>query len=121
MDILRKSLKAYCFASAIFVLFTLVLAAVIYFTAFKESWGFAGLITALSISALLLGIIEGRITGKKGLITGMTAAAVFILIVITVTGSVFADSFRIENISAFYIIPLICGGIGGIAGTNSDK
>ena len=121
MDILRKSIKAYCFASVIFVIFTLLLASVIYFTGFKESWSFAGLIAGLSFSALLVGVIEGKITGRKGLITGMIAGLAFILIVVSVVGSIFADLFDLKNISAFYIIPLICGAVGGIAGANAHK
>ncbi len=121
MEIVRKSLKAYIIALGLFLLSTLVLAALLNFTAFRESWTFAGLVSCLAASALLLGILEGKIVGKKGLFVGLGAAALFLLLILFAAGSVFAGSFGIRSFHASYVIPLLLGGAGGILGSNSGK
>ncbi len=121
MEFIRKSLKAYFFAFVIFVLFTFFLASIIYFTSFKESWSFAGLIFGLSVAVFMLGIIEGGIAGRRGLIVGIVSAAVFLLLTVLTAAGIFADSFSVKNVSVFYIIPLAAGTIGGIIGTNANK
>ena len=121
MEIVRKSLKAYGFALILFLMLTLLLAAVIRFTAFPEEWSYAGLIVALSISSMFLGVMEGRITGRRGLITGLFSSVLFIVIIIAAAGSAFAESFVPDSFDIMYLIPLLTGTIGAIAGTNSNK
>lgn len=121
MDIIRKSLKAYGIAIAIFVFFTFILALVIKYTAFSENWTFIGLIALFAITTFFLGIMEGKIVGKKGLITGFAASLIFILIILFAVGSVFADSFSIKTFDILYVVPLVSGIIGAVAGTNSNK
>ncbi|MDO4545550.1 MAG: TIGR04086 family membrane protein [Bacillota bacterium] len=121
MEILRKTLKAYILAILLFIVLTLVLAAVINFTGFKEEWAFAGLVAILSVVTLLLGFLEGRIMERKGLLAGLGAAIVFLLLVLFAVGSVFSRSFGVESFSVFYLIPLASGMVGGVLGTNSSK
>ncbi|MDO4546435.1 MAG: TIGR04086 family membrane protein [Bacillota bacterium] len=121
MEILRKTLKAYILAILLFILLTLLLAAIINFTGFKEEWAFAGLMVILSVVTLLLGFLEGRIMERKGLLAGLGAAVIFLLLILFAVGSIFSRSFGVESFSVFYLIPLVTGMVGGIFGTNSSK
>ena len=70
MEILRRTLKVYVLALCAFAALSLILAAVIRFTGFPETWTFAGLVAALSLVSLLTGAMEGGIIGKRGMIVG---------------------------------------------------
>ncbi len=121
MEIIRRTLKAYIISIVLFLGLTFLLAAIIYFTGYKESWSFVGLMVILSIASLVIGIMEGNIIGKKGLIVGLSAAAVFVMIILLAVGGVFAGAFGLESFSAFYIIPVLIGAAGGILGANLNK
>ena len=121
MNILRKSLKAYIFAFVLFVAMTFIIAALIKFTGFSEEWAYAGLVTALAAACLVIGYLEGRIIGKRGLITGVVAQAVFLLVVFLVLSLLFSDSFTVKNTGLFLPVHLLAGAIGGVIGANSKK
>ena len=121
MDIIRKSIKAYVCAMTVFLMLTLLLALIIRFTAFPEEWSYAGLIAMLSVASMFLGILEGKIIGKRGLLTGAVSSFLFITIIIIIIGCAFAESFGSDTLDIFYLIPILTGTIGAIAGTNSNK
>ncbi len=118
MEFLRKSLKVYAAALILFVLLTLALAAVLRYTAFSAGWSFAGLLVIMSVVAAFTGLLEGRLTGKKGMLTGAAAAAVFVLVIILAAGGIFAGSFGMESFSVVYLIPVAAGAVGGVFGAN---
>ncbi len=121
MDILRRTLKVYVISVICFIVLTMILAALIYFTGFKESWSFIGLVTVLSLTSLLTGMMEGNVIGKRGILVGIASSFVLMLIILLAAGGVFADTFGINDLSLFYVIPLIAGCIGGVMGTNLNK
>lgn len=121
MEILKKSLKAYAIALGLFLVLSFVLAALLNFTGFKESWTFGGLIVALTAAALLLGILEAKVIGKKGLFVGLASALLFLLMILFSAGGIFMDSFGLQSFKALYIVPILAGGGGGILGANSSK
>lgn len=121
MEILRRTLKVYVLALCAFAALSLILAAVIRFTGFPETWTFAGLVAALSLVSLLTGAMEGGIIGKRGMIVGAAAAAILVLIILLLVGGVFAGSFGMGSFSAFYIIPVVFGSLGGAFGVNLSK
>lgn len=118
MEFLRKSLKVYAAALLLFVLLTLALAAVLRYTAFSTGWSFAGLIVIMSVASAFTGLLEGRLTGKKGMLTGAAAAAVFILVIIFAVGGIFAGSFGMKSFSVSFFIPVAAGAAGGVFGAN---
>lgn len=118
MEILRKSLKAYLLVVVIFALLTLALAAAVSFTGFKESWTFGGLVGALTLSSVVIGFFEGRIIGHKGIVTGIAAALLFLLIVLFSVSSAFESALGIGKLSIFYLIPIVGGAVGGIVGVS---
>ena len=91
MEKLRKSLKAYVIALVLFVALTFALAALVNFTGFRETWTFGSLLVIMSISSLVLGMMEGRI---------------------------FAEEFSLGKTGWLYLIPVVAGSLGGICGVN---
>lgn len=121
MEILRKSLKAYLISVALFTVLTFILAAIISFTGFRESWAFGGLVVSLTMAAMVTGFLEGRIIGKRGLVTGIVSSGLFLLIILVSAGGVFSDSFNMSGLNAFYLIPVAGGALGGIMGVSGEK
>lgn len=121
MEILRKSLKSFGCAAILFLLLTFLLAVIIRYTAFPEKWSHAGMIAVLSVTSLFLGILEGKITAKRGILTGIISSAIFMFIVLAAAGCAFNETFDTDSLSILYIIPMLTGMIGAIAGTNSNK
>ena len=121
MEIIRKSIKAYLAAFCFFVMLTLLLASAIQFTAFREEWALAGLLAALTLTSMVLGMLEGKICGKRGLLTGMAASVLFMAIILLTIGGVFADSFSLRDMDVWYLLPVLSGGVGGVLGANGAK
>lgn len=121
MEIIRRTLKAYMISICIFVIFTFLLAAVIYFTSFKESWAFAGLVIILSITSAIIGVMEANIFGKKGIFVGTAAAVVFLTLIFLVVAGIFAGTLTMDGFNIVYIIPILAGSVGGVFGANLNK
>ena len=81
MEIIRKSLKVYIITFVLFIVLTLILAAIICFTGFKESWGYGGMMAVIGISAVISGILETRVIGRRALFVFLTAAGMFVLLI----------------------------------------
>ena len=94
-------------ALVLFVALTFALAALVNFTGFRETWTFGSLLVIMSISSLVLGMMEGSIFQKRGLLAG-GAAAVFFL----------AEEFSLGKTGWLYLIPVAAGSLGGICGVN---
>lgn len=80
MEIIRKSLKVYIITFILFVLLTMLLAALICFTGFREAWNCGGMIAVLGISAAVSGILETRVIGRRVLFVFLITAALFVLL-----------------------------------------
>lgn len=121
MGIIRRSLKAYFIAVCVFLLMTIIQAALLQLTSYHESWSFYGLIAAFSVSTLLLGIMEGRLIGKRGLLVGILSAVLFLFMVLLAAGGFFGEGMSMEKLDVSYLIPILTGAAGGILGANSGK
>ena len=121
MDFIRRSVKAFMLAVCVFVLLTLILAALLRFTGCDEDWTIAGLVAALSLAALLLGFLEGNIVGRRGLTVGTAAAAVFLIIIFPAVGGVFAGTSEEYGFHWLHLVPILSGAAGGVLGANSRK
>lgn len=121
MEIIRRTLKAYIISVSLFIALSFLLAVMINFTGFRENWTFAGLVCILSAASLVIGIMEGNIIGKKGLLVGAAAAALLVLIILLAVGGVFAGAFGMDSFSIFYAIPVLAGAAGGIVGANLSR
>ncbi len=118
MEKLRKSLKAYVIALVLFVALTFALAALVNFTGFRETWTFGSLLVIMSISSLVLGMMEGRIFQKRGLMAGGAAAVFFLAIILVSVQGLFAEEFSLGKTGWLYLIPVAAGSLGGICGVN---
>ena len=121
MEFIRKTIKSFALCLAIFAALTFVLAAMIQFTSFRESWAFGGLVVALSLTTMIFGRLESGITGKRGLLTGAASAVVRVFIILFISGEMFSGNAGLSGISVFYAIPVITGAAGGIAGANRTR
>ena len=102
MEKLRKSLKAYVIALVLFVALTFALAALVNFTGFRETWTFGSLLVIMSISSLVLGMMEGRIFQKRGLLAGGAAAVFFLAIILVSVQGLFAEEFSLGKTGWLY-------------------
>lgn len=121
MEIIRRTLKAYIISVSLFIALSFLLAVMINYTGFRESWTFAGLVCILSVASVVIGIMEGSIIGKKGLMVGAAAAALLVLIILLAVGGVFAGAFGMDSFSVYYMIPVLSGAAGGIVGANLSR
>lgn len=121
MGILKKSIKAYLIAASVFIILTFIVALMIRYTSFKEEWSFTGVIVCMAAASLFLGFMEGKIVGKKGLMTGLLSSVIFVLIILVSIGCTFAEFFNPEHFNLTYAIPVVAGIAGSIMGTNSSK
>lgn len=121
MDTIKKSVRAYVLALILFALMSFLLAAIICFTGFPEDMSFAGMIIVLSAVSAFIGAGEGKIVGKRGIIVGFIAAAVFVFLILLAAGCVFAGGLEKASLSTFYLIPPAAGAVGGALGVNIGK
>lgn len=118
MEYMKKAFKSFAVCIILFTALTFILAAMIQFTPFRESWAFGGLMTVMALSALTAGFFAGSITGKKGLFAGAASACLFLFVILFLTGKLFSGGFDLSDINSFYSIPVAAGALGGIAGAN---
>lgn len=81
MEILRKTVKVMILSFIIFILLTLLSAAIIHLTGIKESLSDEMMLISLSLSAVFAGVLEARILEKKMLYVFLITALLFVFIV----------------------------------------
>lgn len=81
MEIIRKSIKVTFIALALFIILTIISAAVIYFTDIKESWSYGLMLASLIISSIFAGVLEAKIFGKRVLFVFLITIILFVAIV----------------------------------------
>lgn len=118
---LKKSIKAQIIGVVSFGVLTLMIAILLMATPFKESWSYTALITALCISCFLVGVIEGNVVKKRGMIVGTLASVITLLLILTIINTAFDQSLAFENSDIFLLIPLFFGTVGGVVGANSNN
>ena len=81
-------------------------------------WSSWSLLVIMSISSLVLGMMEGRIFQKRGLLAGGAAAVFFLAIILVSVQGLFAEEFSLGKTGWLYLIPVAAGSLGGICGVN---
>lgn len=81
MEILRRTVKVMMLSFIIFILLTLLSAAIIHLTGIKESLSDEMMLISLSLSAVFAGVLEARILEKKMLYVFLITALLFVFIV----------------------------------------
>lgn len=81
MEIIRKSIKVMVISVGIFIILTLMSAALMVLTELKESWSHQIIMICMVISASFAGVLEAKIIGRKMLFVFLTAAIFFAMII----------------------------------------
>lgn len=121
MMIIKKTIKIQMLGLITFGVLSLASALIFMFTPLKEAWYHAVIIAAMTLSCILVGLLESNAVGRRGLVSGIAASIMLISLILIIANSVFDGGFKLENNDIFLTIPLIAGGIGGVVGTNMDK
>ena len=121
MMIIKKTIKIQMLGLITFGVLSLASALIFMFTPLKEAWYHAVIIAAMTLSCILVGLLESNAVGRRGLFSGIAASIMLISLILIIANSVFDGGFKLENNDIFLTIPLIAGGIGGVVGTNMDK
>ena len=121
MTMTKRTIKIQLIGLLTFVLLSVISALVFMVTPLTEAWYHAVIITAMTLSCIFVGILEGNTVGRRGLLSGIAASILLIFLILIIVNLVFGSGFKPENNDIFLTIPLIAGGIGGVVGTNMDK
>ena len=121
MMVIKRTIKIQILGLIAFALLSVISALIFMFTPLKEAWYHAVIITAMILSCIFVGILEGNSVGRRGLLSGIAASILLIFLILVIVNLVFGGGFKPENNDIFLTIPLIAGGIGGVVGTNMDK
>ncbi len=121
MERIRKTVKVFILAVLLFITLTLMLCTLITFTDFDEDWSYAGMVTALTLSTFVLGFLEAEVIGTRGLFVGITAAAVFMVVILVSISLIFGGDVGDLKQYTILSIPILAGGLGGVVGINRNK
>lgn len=121
MSNFRKILKIAIVLAIIFGILTTIMAMMINFTAFKESWAYIGLLVIVSVVCIIAGYLIGTLFNSKGILVGLitsllTVELLFLCVQLAVLGKI---SEPFPNI--LYLISVLLGTMGGVIGVNSNK
>lgn len=122
MNILKRSVTAAITGVIVFFILSLIGGMLLKMTPMPESWGFGYIIFIMSLICILEGLYMTAGAEKAGLALGILTGAVIIILIFTVVSLIFSGT--LDMISMFrwqYLIPLFCGGAGGIMGVNIKK
>lgn len=121
LALIKKSLKAYGAAAVLYVALIGITGLLLCFGPLPEKWIWEYMLAAESAACLFLGYLAGSIVKKRGLFYGMGYAAVFLLLLLLPAFAALDGSSPITLLRAGRILPLVCGGIGGIFGVNGKN
>ena len=121
MTMTKRTIKIQLIGLLTFVFLSVISALVFKVTPLTEAWYHAVIITAMTLSCIFVGTLEGNAVGRRGLLSGIAASILLIFLILVIVNLVFGSGFKPENNDIFLTIPLIAGGIGGVVGTNMDK
>ena len=121
MTMTKRTIKIQLIGLLTFVFLSVISALIFMFTPLKEAWYHAMITEAMTLSCIFVGMLEGNAVGRRGLLSGIAASILLILLILVIINLVFGSGFKPENNDIFLTIPLMAGGIGGVVGTNMDK
>ena len=121
MTMTKRTIKIQLIGLLTFVFLSVISSLVFMVTPLTEAWYHAVIITAMTLSCIFVGILEGNAVGRRGLLSGIAASILLILLILVIINLVFDGGLKPENNDIFLTIPLMAGGIGGVVGTNMDK
>lgn len=121
LALFKKSVKAYGVAIVLYIVLIGVTGLLLCYGPLPEKWIWQYMLAAESVTCLFLGYLAGSIVKKRGLFYGMGYAAVFLLLLLLPTFAAFGDGNPATLVHVSRILPLVCGGVGGILGVNGKN
>jgi len=121
MMVIKRTIKIQILGLIAFTLLSVISALIFMFTPLKEAWYHAAIIAAMTLSCIFIGMLEGNAVGRRGVLSGIAASILLILLILVIINLVFDGGLKPENNDILLTIPLMAGGIGGVVGTNMDK
>jgi len=121
MMVIKRTIKIQILGLIAFTLLSVISALIFMFTPLKEAWYHAVIIAVMTLSCIFVGMLEGNAVGRRGVLSGITASILLILLILVIINLVFDGGLKPENNDILLTIPLMAGGIGGVVGTNMDK
>ena len=121
MDILKKSIKAFVICIVLFIMLTALASLLMQTGLLPGDTARLCMYVILSLCCFFAGLMSAGIFMIKGILSGLLAATVFIVLVwcgISLYEGVFDPAGLINKIN---LIPLAAGMIGGIVGSNTKK
>ena len=118
MEHVLKNLKGLLYAFILFILLTLIVSVLVRFSPAPEGWSIYYMVGALSFSCLFLGVYIGNHIKKRGFIYGAIYSVIFLLILSAFYMLAFSTGIGAGLGLLKYLIPILCGSVGGMIGVN---
>lgn len=121
LTLIKRSAKAYGAAAALYLALIGITGLLLCYGPLPEKWIGAYMLSAEAAACLFLGLLAGSIVKKRGLLYGAGYAAVFSLLLLIAVFAVSGGQNPIVILRARRLLPVLCGGIGGIFGVNAKN
>ena len=115
---LRKIIKGYVIATALFFLFTMIAALLMKLTPLPERYGLIYIMVAVSLACLYIGMYGGKLVKRRGLFFGAVFGLALIAILLAVSMVSMQTAFSAEIVTPKYLIPVAISSVGGVVGAN---
>lgn len=115
---LGNSIKAFLFALVFFCCLVLMIGVLLRFTPLPERFLSVYMLTALSLSCLFLGLSAGNAMKRRGYLYGALFSVIFLLCIISGAMFIAGSPMGLEMNQLKYVVCILCGTVGGMAGVN---
>ena len=121
MQKMFRIVKGYILSLGVFLFLTFVLAVILRNTGMPLQFAMPFGILVCTAAAFLFGMVFGSTFEKRGLFFGFFSAVLFMgLLTVLAAAAVQAEAVSLPR-NPWFVIPVIVGGVGGIAGVNLKK
>lgn len=121
MYTIMKLLKGCALSCVLFAFLLPVAAAIFSFTSLPSSSSPIIAIVILALCCGSMGYFAANAFGKRGLLTGMAAAFLLEMLLITVVMAFFSMKPTDYDLGLRHLLPVLLGGIGGVMGISYKK
>lgn len=121
MDILKKSIKAFVICIVLFIMLTALASLLMQTGLLPGDTARLCMYVILSLCCFFAGFMAAGIFTLKGILSGICASVVFILLVWCGISLYTGEFNPVSLINKMNLVPLAAGMIGGIVGSNTKK
>ena len=121
MDILKKSIKAFGICIVLFIMLTALASLLMQTGLLQDNTSRLCMYVILSLCCFFAGLMAAGIFKLKGILSGILASIVFILLVWCGISLYTGEFNPVSLINKMNFIPAAAGTAGGIVGSNTKK